>query len=631
MAQTIRYVKPAGGGDASSWSAASADLQAVINASGAGDQVWVAGGTYKPGGDANTDQTISFSMKNGVAIYGGFVGTENSLSERPASVTLSQPSTSILSGEINDATTIFDNIDHLVANTALNNTAILDGFIITAGQNSGAANGGGMLNRNSNPTLRNCQFTTNLSLSGGGMYNDTGSSPILINCTFANNRANIAGAIYNSPTSSLTLTNCTFSFNSSLGFAAIIGGTLTVTNCSFNNNNGATGSSDTNGGALAIGTGSTLTNCLFVSNNGQGRGGAVYIGGSPTITNCTFRGNLASGLGGAANGFGYGGALYIAGGSPVITNCSFSNNNAAARRFAAGGAIYCTGTPTFINCSFGNNQTSGPGGAIYCENGTPTLINCIIWGNMPNGVTNGTGGSAMLTFTNTQDGTPGTGNLNMDPLFVDAPGDNLRLRACSPAIDRGDNGANTSPTDLAGNPRQVRSIDMGAYEFQGTPSSLVAISQQPNSFYSIPEGGTLTASVSVTGSVTSYQWYKVGPSGAPVALTGVSSATTATLTLPNLTTADNGSYYVVVTGACNSVTSTIFTLLVNTGMYTVKTGSWNDAAIWSLNRVPVSNDPVRIKHQVSIPASYAAQARVVSYDPGQRLLFGSDSRLKLGQ
>jgi hypothetical protein len=377
---------------------------------------------------------------------------------------------------------------------------------------------------------------------------------------------------------------------------------------------------------MVIGTGSTLTNCLFVSNEGQGRGGAVFITGNPTLTNCTFRGNLASGLGGAANGFGSGGALYIAGGSPIITNCSFSNNNAAARRFATGGAIYNTGTPTFINCSFANNQTSGTGGAIY-NIGTPTFINCIIWGNTPNNIINEANGNAVLTYTNTQDPIPGTGNISVDPLFIDAVGDNLRLRACSPAIDRGNNGSNANPTDLVGNPRQVRTIDMGAYEFQGTPSSLVSITQQPNSFYSIPEGGTLTASVSVTGSITGYQWYKVGPTGTPVALP---SATTATLTLSNLTTADNGSYYVIITGACNSITSSSFTLLVNTGMYTIRTGSWDDATIWSLNRVPLSSDPIRLKHPVFIPASYVAHARLVSYDPGQRLQFGSASRLQLG-
>ncbi len=234
-----------------------------------------------------------------------------------------------------------------------------------------------------------------------------------------------------------------------------------------------------------------------------------------------------------------------------------------------------------------------------------------------------------MTYTDTQDGTPGTGNLSVDPLFVDAASDNLRLRACSPAIDRGDNGANPQPTDLDGSARQVRTIDMGPYEFRNTPLNPVAVTPQFAQFNSIPEGGTLTASVSVTGSVTGYQWYKITPSGTLAALTGVSSATTATLTLANLTPADSGRYFVIVTGGCNNVASATLTLVVNTGMYSVKAGSWNDATVWSLNRIPTSSDAVRLKHSITIPVRYEARARQVSYDPTQRLQFGSASRLTL--
>ena len=50
FAQPVRYVKPVATGfaDGSSWANASADLQAMINISPAGGEVWVAAGTYKP-------------------------------------------------------------------------------------------------------------------------------------------------------------------------------------------------------------------------------------------------------------------------------------------------------------------------------------------------------------------------------------------------------------------------------------------------------------------------------------------------------------------------------------------------------------------------------------------------------
>jgi hypothetical protein len=85
----------------------------------------------------------------------------------------------------------------------------------------------------------------------------------------------------------------------------------------------------------------------------------------------------------------------------------------------------------------------------------------------------------------------GIGNVNADPQFVDPDGadnligtqdDDLRLRAGSPAIDAGDNATVTVPTDLDGNPRFVDDpitrdtgkgtppiVDVGAYEFEGTP------------------------------------------------------------------------------------------------------------------------------------------------------------------
>jgi hypothetical protein len=142
-----------------------------------------------------------------------------------------------------------------------------------------------------------------------------------------------------------------------------------------------------------------------------------------------------------------------------------------------------------------------------------------------------------------------------------------QLSACSPAINAGNPASVTvaSPsysatalpaTDLAGNPRIVGGrVDMGAYEFQGTP--FIAITAQPAAGSAICAGGSVSASVSVTGTVSGYQWYRNG-----AALTGNTSATTVTLSLPSATTANTGSYSVVVTGACNSFTSTAFSLTV---------------------------------------------------------------------
>lgn len=88
-AQTIRFVKQGGTGNGSSWTDASEDLQAVINLSVEGDQIWVAAGTYLPTRRANNLTIASpnhrdnaFVLKKNVNLYGGFIGNETTLSQR---------------------------------------------------------------------------------------------------------------------------------------------------------------------------------------------------------------------------------------------------------------------------------------------------------------------------------------------------------------------------------------------------------------------------------------------------------------------------------------------------------------------------------------------------------------------
>lgn len=161
----IRYVTPTGAGlqNGSNWANAfpGTSLQAAINASIPGDEVWVVAGTYFTTTLAN--RSIYFSMLNGVAIYGSFNGTENALSQR----TFTCGFNSILSAEIG-APGNADNSYHVISNSSLNNTAILDGFTITGGNanfdvagNDSRSHGGGIMNLASNggtcsPTIRNC-------------------------------------------------------------------------------------------------------------------------------------------------------------------------------------------------------------------------------------------------------------------------------------------------------------------------------------------------------------------------------------------------------------------------------------------------------------------------------------------
>ncbi|MFZ4545990.1 MAG: choice-of-anchor Q domain-containing protein [Bacteroidales bacterium] len=248
-AAVIRYVTPTGAGsyDGTSWANAypGTQLQTAIDETGV-TQVWVKAGTYKP--TTGTDRTISFRMKNGVAIYGGFAGTED-----PVTFDLDnrnfENNVTILSGDLSGddnystvpATNISDNCYQVVynpeQNPVINNTAILDGvtvkggnahgsypssmgggiyneyssptFInVTVSNNSADSFAGGLCNINSSPTLQNVIISYNNGLKGGGMYNESSGTTTLINVTISNNSAtDYGGGIYNS-WSSLTLNNC---------------------------------------------------------------------------------------------------------------------------------------------------------------------------------------------------------------------------------------------------------------------------------------------------------------------------------------------------------------------------------------------------------------------------------------
>ncbi|WP_020605882.1 beta strand repeat-containing protein [Spirosoma spitsbergense] len=438
----IRYVTTSGTGTpsgATSWATSTTDLQGAINASAANDQVWVAAGTYKPGG--NTDRNISFAMKNGVAIYGGFVGNEQNLNQRPAINPQTGSGNSTLSGDIGTVGTNGDNSYHVFFNSAgLTTTAILDGFVITGGNASG---------------------------SGGGMFNNgSGSGQV----------------------------------------------------CS-----------------------PTIRNCSFVGNSASDSGGAMFNNGSfggtssPVLTNCSFQQNTASTNGGMMYNFGNRGTS-----SPVLTNCSFQQNTATY-----GGAIF--------------NDGGGGGGSS-----NPVLTNCVVFGNGGDNTFANSFASITATYSLFDTGIgyntdPTNLTINTSPFTSST---STELRAGSPAIDAGNTAAYTTAngprTDLAGNSRFAGAncqIDRGAYEVQS--AGVVGITAQPVEGSAVCAGGMVTASVSVTGTVSGYQWYKDGSVVSP-------AQNTSALSLSNVQPGNAGSYWVVVTGGCNSVTSTAFSLTVNT-------------------------------------------------------------------
>ena len=85
--------------DGTSWTNAYTDLQTALKNTTSGD-IWVAKGLYKPT-TSTSDRSATFQLRNGVALYGGFAGTETTRKERDW-----KTNKTVLSGDIdNDDTT----------------------------------------------------------------------------------------------------------------------------------------------------------------------------------------------------------------------------------------------------------------------------------------------------------------------------------------------------------------------------------------------------------------------------------------------------------------------------------------------------------------------------------------------
>ena len=85
QAANVLHAKPipSGEGDCTSWEDACSLQEALVIAL-SGDQIWVQAGVHIPG-SARSD---TFTLKNGVAIYGGFAGTDFSSASEIGRTTL---------------------------------------------------------------------------------------------------------------------------------------------------------------------------------------------------------------------------------------------------------------------------------------------------------------------------------------------------------------------------------------------------------------------------------------------------------------------------------------------------------------------------------------------------------------
>jgi hypothetical protein len=422
----------------SSWQNAYRFLQDALADANASDkpvEICVAEGFYKPDRrssepNGNGDRTATFQLINGVILKGGYAG----FSQPDPNARNIELYETILNGdldgndiEVSDPCDLLteptrdENSFHVVTGTGTNETTIIDGFAITAGNANGQGRpvctncGGGMYNYMGNPFVANCTFISNSAETGGGMQNRE-SSPTLSNCIIINNAATDGGGISNWWQSNPILRNCVFIRNSAT------------------RNNG--------GGMCNVPPDSnpTLKNCIFLLNQAKVYGGAVCcLKSFATLKNCLFIENDAESGGGVYSG---------SSASPIISQCTFHGNKA----------------------SYGGGMYLGWGTVI------PAVVtNSIIWKNAPDEIHRE---SIMpsITYTDIRGGWHGEGNIDKDPCFSDPNNGDYHLKSqagrwdppmagwikddvTSPCIDAGEP---ASPIGLEPFPNGGI-INMGAY------------------------------------------------------------------------------------------------------------------------------------------------------------------------
>jgi hypothetical protein len=452
------------GGDGRSWFTAYRDLQVALSqAAGSSGQItelWVAGGTYhpiEPGGPCTTPFVVS-----GIALYGGFAGTETQLSQRDSAA-----NPTILEGSRQGSNSSWS-CGPLVRLQGGPST-VLDGFVLRGApylsdvgglQSFGAP----ALHLSGSPNLRNCHILSHTFYTALRLES---AAPVHIADCYLEGRSAYTGTGI-AATGDIRMTNCRIWALSHVGAYGLDAASLELNGCSL----GAYGDV-----ASAIRVQSiTARDSIITATGGWGASGLAV--GNAELLRCDIRADVVQGDG--ASSFDFLTASQCRIDAKLVIGQSATVIGSTIRGYinaSWGAASSAISGSSSSNATFRCSTILGGGraAAVACPNSNWSFENCVAWGVSPPGpaITMPSGLPMAASYSCIQGWTlamGGTANFSSDPV-LDGRG---RPGAGSSVIDAG-NTAALPPgltRDLGGGCRVVdgdangsRLLDSGAYEY----------------------------------------------------------------------------------------------------------------------------------------------------------------------
>ena len=300
----------------------------------------------------------------------------------------------LITGDTNYITTTIIDGDSLGSVVTIDDgedsTALITGFTV---RNGFADYGAGIKCNDSSPTIfRNVIRDNIYTHQGGGVYID-GRSPHLSNCIITNN-SSVGPWGTGSMGSGIACVNSNAIISKNL---------ITANRCGIENEN-------------------------------DGFGAGVFCAASSAlITQNVISGNFATMSGGGLDCIGQGTAIF---------------NNIITGNWTMHGGGGIAGSATIINNVIVNNSAGLYGGGFHSGDEVSNIANNVFWGNSaPTAPQLSIFMGSVVTFNDIEDGYPGNGNFNSDPLFRNSPAGDFRLQSIScgysvnsPCIDAGHHG-----------------------------------------------------------------------------------------------------------------------------------------------------------------------------------------------